>query len=109
MRRIHVSDGLNIRKDEAKITMITIETLTLYGMFVPVITAMFTIAARNPIHAILWLITTFLLASGRLFHYYQRGFTCSLIVIVYVGAIAILFRFIIMMIPVKARNPFTWT
>ena len=86
--------------------MITINTLTLYGILVPVRTAIFTVVARNPIHAILWLISTFLTASGLLFHYFKLGFTCSLIIIVYIGAIAILFLFIIMMIPVKDRPMF---
>lgn len=72
-------------------------------MLVPVLAAIITIVARNPIHAILWLIATFLVTCGLLFYHFSLGFTCSLVIIVYIGAIAILFLFIIMMVPIKER------
>lgn len=65
--------------------------------------AVITVVARNPIHAILWLIVTFLLTCGTLLYNLSLGFTCSLIIIVYIGAIAILFLFIVMMIPMQTR------
>lgn len=74
-------------------------------MLVPVVAAIITIVARNPIHAILWLIATFLATCGLVFYHFSLGFTCSLIIIVYIGAIAILFLFIIMMVPIKDRSP----
>jgi NADH:ubiquinone oxidoreductase subunit 6 (subunit J) len=90
--------------------MISINSLGVYAIFVPVVTSIFTVVARNPIHAILWLISTFLAASGVLLYHFKLGFTASLIIIVYIGAIAILFLFIIMMIPIKERAQFkaTW-
>jgi NADH:ubiquinone oxidoreductase subunit 6 (subunit J) len=39
-------------------------------------------------------------------YYFKLGFTASLIIIVYIGAIAILFLFVIMMIPIKERAQF---
>jgi NADH-quinone oxidoreductase subunit J len=86
--------------------MISINSIGLYGVFIPVLTAVFTVAARNPIHAILWLISTFLAASAVLLYHFKLGFTASLIIIVYIGAIAILFLFIIMMVPIKERAQF---
>ncbi len=83
--------------------MISINSLGVYSIFVPVITAIFAVVVRNPIHAILWLISTFLAASGILLYHFKLGFTAALIIIVYIGAIAILFVFIIMMVPIKER------
>lgn len=75
-------------------------------MLVPILAAVITITARNPIHSILWLIATFLVTCGLLLHHFSLGFTCSLIIIVYIGAIAVLFLFIIMMVPIKERPSF---
>jgi NADH:ubiquinone oxidoreductase subunit 6 (subunit J) len=47
------------------------------------------------------LISTFLLTCGAIFHHFKLGFSTALIIIVYVGAIAILFLFIVMLIPIK--------
>lgn len=86
--------------------MISIQSLGIYGIFIPVFTAVFTVAARSPIHSILWLISTFLAASAVLLYHFKLGFTASLIIIVYIGAIAILFLFIIRMVPIKERAQF---
>jgi NADH:ubiquinone oxidoreductase subunit 6 (subunit J) len=72
--------------------------------FVPVPFAVAAISARHPIHAILWLIATFIVASGLILHKFSLGFTCTLVVIVYIGAIAVRFLFIVMMIPVKKNS-----
>jgi len=72
-------------------------------LMLPIVAAVLTIVVRNPIHAILWLIATFLISCGVLLHTFSLGFTCSLIIIVYIGAIAIRFLFIVMMIPIQAR------
>jgi NADH-quinone oxidoreductase subunit J len=90
--------------------MMSITSMGVYGVFIPVLTAVFTVVARNPIHAILWLISTFLAAATILLYHFKLGFTASLIIIVYIGAIAILFLFIIMMVPIKERAQFkaTW-
>lgn len=41
-----------------------------------------------------------------MFHFFKLGFTCSLLIIVYIGAIAVLFLFIVMMVPVRDRAVF---
>jgi NADH:ubiquinone oxidoreductase subunit 6 (subunit J) len=75
--------------------------LPIVAVYRPLIPAYFTIVARNPIHAILWRIATFLVAAGVLLSQFKMGFIPSLLIIVYIGAIAIRFLFIIMMIPVR--------
>ncbi len=55
--------------------------------------------ARNPVHSVLWLILTFLSAAG-LFVLLGAEFVAMLLVIVYVGAVAVLFLFVVMMLDV---------
>ena len=55
--------------------------------------------ARNPVHAVLWLILAFLAAAG-LFVLQGAEFVAMLLVIVYVGAVAVLFLFVVMMLDV---------
>ena len=58
-----------------------------------------TIAARNPVHSVLWLIFAFFNAAG-LFVLIGAEFLAFLLVIVYVGAVAVLFLFVVMMLDV---------
>ena len=58
-----------------------------------------TIAARNPVHSVLWLILAFFNAAG-LFLLLGAEFIAMLLVIVYVGAVAVLFLFVVMMLDV---------
>jgi NADH-quinone oxidoreductase subunit J len=58
-----------------------------------------TIAARNPVHSVLWLILAFFNAAG-LFLTLGAEFIAMLLVIVYVGAVAVLFLFVVMMLDV---------
>ncbi len=55
--------------------------------------------ARNPVHSVLWLITAFFSAAG-LFVLAGAEFVAMLLVIVYVGAVAVLFLFVVMMLDV---------
>jgi len=55
--------------------------------------------SRNPVHAVLWLITAFLSAAG-LFVLLGAEFVAMLMIIVYVGAVAVLFLFVVMMLDV---------
>ncbi|MFV0492820.1 MAG: NADH-quinone oxidoreductase subunit J [Pseudorhodobacter sp.] len=55
--------------------------------------------SRNPVHSVLWLILTFLSASG-LFVLLGAEFVAMLLIIVYVGAVAVLFLFVVMMLDV---------
>ena len=57
------------------------------------------IVAKNPVHAVLFLILTFLNAAG-LFILLGAEFIAMLLVIVYVGAVAVLFLFVVMMLDV---------
>ena len=60
---------------------------------------LFTILSRNPVHSVLWLILSFLSAAG-LFVLMGAEFIAMLLVIVYVGAVAVLFLFVVMMLEV---------
>ena len=57
------------------------------------------IAARNPVHSVLFLILTFFTAAG-LFVLLGAEFLAMLLVVVYVGAVAVLFLFVVMMLDV---------
>ncbi|MDG1505290.1 MAG: NADH-quinone oxidoreductase subunit J [Planktomarina sp.] len=59
----------------------------------------FTVVARNPVHSVLWLILAFLSAAG-LFVLLGAEFVAMLLIIVYVGAVAVLFLFVVMMLDV---------
>ena len=56
-----------------------------------------TIVARNPVHSVLWLILAFFNAAG-LMVLVGAEFIAMLLVIVYVGAVAVLFLFVVMML-----------
>lgn len=57
------------------------------------------IVAKNPVHAVLFLILTFFNAAG-LFILLNAEFLAMLLIIVYVGAVAVLFLFVVMMLDV---------
>ncbi|MES1157156.1 MAG: NADH-quinone oxidoreductase subunit J [Alphaproteobacteria bacterium] len=57
------------------------------------------ITVRNPVHAVLFLILTFFNAAG-LFVLLGAEFLAMLLVVVYVGAVAVLFLFVVMMLDV---------
>jgi len=58
-----------------------------------------TIASRNPVHSVLWLILAFFNAAG-LMLLVGAEFLAFLLIIVYVGAVAVLFLFVVMMLDV---------
>lgn len=58
------------------------------------------VLARNPVHAVLFLILAFFNAAG-LFVLLGAEFVAMLLVIVYVGAVAVLFLFVVMMLDVN--------
>ena len=66
---------------------------------VMLIAAIGVITARNPVHSVLCLITAFFSAAG-LFVLLGAEFLAMLLVIVYVGAVAVLFLFVVMMLDV---------
>jgi NADH-quinone oxidoreductase subunit J len=57
------------------------------------------IFARNPVHSVLWLIVAFFNAAG-LMLLLGAEFIAMLLVIVYVGAVAVLFLFVVMMLDI---------
>ena len=61
--------------------------------------AVFVILARNPVHSVLWLILAFFNAAG-LMVLLGAEFIAALLVIVYVGAVAVLFLFVVMMLDI---------
>lgn len=66
---------------------------------VAVASALLVVFARNPVHSVLWLILTFFSAAG-LFVLMGAEFLAMLLVIVYVGAVMVLFLFVVMMLDV---------
>jgi NADH-quinone oxidoreductase subunit J len=77
-----------------------IQTIAFYLFaFVVLASAALTITARNPVHAVLWLILAFFNAAG-LMVLVGAEFIAMLLVIVYVGAVAVLFLFVVMMLNV---------
>ncbi len=66
---------------------------------VTVASAFMVIASRNPVHSVLFLILAFVNASG-LFVLMGAEFLAMILVVVYVGAVAVLFLFVVMMLDV---------
>lgn len=62
--------------------------------------AVFVIGARNPVHSVLFLILAFFSSSG-LFILMGAEFLAFILVIVYVGAVAVLFLFVVMMLDIN--------
>ncbi|MFU8864877.1 MAG: NADH-quinone oxidoreductase subunit J [Rhodobacterales bacterium] len=75
-------------------------TFSFYLFAISALTGgLFTVISRSPVHSVLWLILTFLSAAG-LFVLLGAEFVAMLLVIVYVGAVAVLFLFVVMMLDV---------
>jgi NADH-quinone oxidoreductase subunit J len=66
---------------------------------IAVFSAIAVISARNPVHSVLFLILTFFTSAG-LFVLLGAEFLAMLLVVVYVGAVAVLFLFVVMMLDV---------
>ena len=79
-------------------------TLAFY-LFAIVMTlsAVAVITARNPVHSVLFLILAFFNAAG-LFVMLGAEFLAMILVIVYVGAVAVLFLFVVMMLDIEAAE-----
>ena len=70
---------------------------------VTVLAAFAVVSARNPVHSVLFLITAFFSAAG-LFVLIGAEFLAMLLVVVYVGAVAVLFLFVVMMLDVDFKS-----
>jgi NADH-quinone oxidoreductase subunit J len=66
---------------------------------ITVASAVMVIAARNPVHSVLFLILAFVNAAG-LFVLLGAEFLAMILIVVYVGAVAVLFLFVVMMLDV---------
>ncbi len=78
-------------------------TLPLFFFYVfstiTVASALMVIASRNPVHSVLFLILCFVNAAG-LFMLAGAEFLALILIVVYVGAVAVLFLFVVMMLDV---------
>ena len=88
-------------------------TLPLFFFYlfsaIAIISAVMVISARNPVHAVLFLILAFFNAAG-LFMLAGAEFLALLLIVVYVGAVAVLFLFVVMMLDIdfaSLRSGFT--
>ncbi len=80
---------------------IVVPALAFYLLAVVTVAAgVLVISARNPVHSVLFLILAFFSAAG-LFVLMGAEFLAMLLVIVYVGAVAVLFLFVVMMLDVN--------
>ena len=78
----------------------TVVTFAFYLFAIGVLAGgLFTVLSRNPVHSVLWLILAFMSAAG-LFVLLGADFIAMLLMIVYVGAVAVLFLFVVMMLDV---------
>jgi NADH-quinone oxidoreductase subunit J len=65
-----------------------------------VVAALRVVTTRNPVHAALWLVLSFVTAAG-LWLLLQAEFLAIALVLVYVGAVMVLFLFVVMMLDVN--------
>jgi len=78
-----------------------IQALAFYMFaFVAVASAVMVISAKNPVHSVLFLILTFF-NSAALFVLMGAEFLAMILVVVYVGAVAVLFMFVVMMLDIN--------
>jgi NADH-quinone oxidoreductase subunit J len=66
---------------------------------VTVLAGILVTVSKNPVHSVLWLILAFLSSAG-LFVLLGAEFVAMLLIIVYVGAVAVLFLFVVMMLDI---------
>ncbi len=78
----------------------TIADYAFYAFsMVTVVAGLLVTVSRHPVHSVLWLILAFLSSAG-LFVLLGAEFVAMLLVIVYVGAVAVLFLFVVMMLDI---------
>ena len=77
----------------------------LFYVFATILTgsALAVVTLRNPVHSVLFLILSFFNAAA-LFHHAWRGISRHVAVIIYVGAVAVLFLFVVMMLNVEVET-----
>ena len=81
-----------------------IEALIFYLFSaVTIVSAVMVISSKNPVHSVLFLILAFFNAAG-LFVLLGAEFLAMILVIVYVGAVAVLFLFVVMMLNIHVED-----
>ncbi len=79
----------------------TLPTFTFYAFAaILIFAALRVITTRNPVHAALWLVLSFFTAAG-IWLLLQAEFLAIALVLVYVGAVMVLFLFVVMMLDVN--------
>ena len=79
----------------------TVTQLTFYIFsFVMLLSSLMVISTKNPVHSVLFLILALLNAAG-IFVILHAEFLAMILIIVYVGAVAVLFLFVVMMLDIK--------
>ncbi len=89
-----------VKRQRQGLGIIMIQAIAFY-LFAAIVVgaAVMTIMARNPVHSVLWLIMAFFNSAG-LMVLVGAEFIAMLLVIVYVGAVAVLFLFVVMMLDI---------
>ena len=78
-----------------------IYSITFYFFsFIVILSAIMVISSKNPVHSVLFLILSFVNASG-LFVLLGAEFLAMILIVVYVGAVAVLFLFVVMMLDIN--------
>ncbi len=78
-----------------------LSALAFYGFAaIAIVAGVMVISARNPVHSVLFLIVAFFNAAG-LFVLMGAEFLAFILIIVYVGAVAVLFLFVVMMLDIN--------
>ena len=78
-----------------------IYSITFYFFsFIVILSAIMVISSKNPVHSVLFLILSFVNTSG-LFVLLGAEFLAMILIVVYVGAVAVLFLFVVMMLDIN--------
>ncbi len=78
-----------------------VQAIAFYAFaFVTIAAAVMVVSSRNPVHSVLYLILAFFNAAG-LFVLIGAEFIAMILVVVYVGAVAVLFLFVVMMLDIN--------
>ena len=80
--------------------MIIYSILFYLFSLVAILSALMVISSKNPVHSVLFLILSFVNASG-IFVLLGAEFLAMILIIVYVGAVAVLFLFVVMMLDIN--------
>ena len=80
-----------------------INVLFIFFSFITLLSSLLVITVQNAVYSVLFLVLSFISSAGILL-IFECEFLAFMFIIVYVGAIAVLFLFIVMMLDVKITN-----